>query len=139
MAIRDETGCLGAIGLIILVMSFVFFYPHSDDPWKWPEELEKIKHAPCDLYNYRSCKEGSWFGIESPTLKSTHIANGNFGNNTKLLRNICLHIGEPPDESTFRVIINPSNMILLCKIRAPEDIDRGSVLAEMERLGYQLP
>lgn len=138
MAIQDRSGCLGAIGLFLVSMLFLFLYPHSDEPWQWPKELEDKKVAPCNLNNYRACQEGNWFGIESPHLDGSSIVNGDFGDNTKLLRNICLHIGEPPDESSFRVIDNQSNLILLCRIRAPEDIDRGLVLAEMERLGYQL-
>ena len=109
---------------------------NADKMMEWPKELENNKSGYCTLTNYQSCKENQWFGIYHSELPLLESLRGNEAWSSSILNEICLDWGGDSSSSFFRFIKMDDDNLYLCRMKDPDDVDRGEILAEAEHTPY---
>lgn len=104
---------------------------------EWPKTVVENRYNYCDLTTYQSCSKGQWFGI----VRDINLEKSNAVVQTatnSLIDTACEPRSDPPRSRELRVIdINPSQRLVLCRLRESNAIDRGKMLMHAENTPFK--
>lgn len=104
---------------------------------EWPKAVVENGYRYCDLATYRSCLKNQWFGI----VRDTNLENQNpvaRAATNGLIDTACQPRSDPPASRELRGIdIKPGQRLVLCRLRDPDTIDRGKMLAHAENTPFK--
>ena len=121
-----------------------FFYAaiiDSDELGKWPvEDGVTNELGLCTVHSYRDCAEGDWLGVRERSLPELVDKSGKaVGRHIGILKELCMYWDESSVDSDFwtRFVENEfGDELILCRLKPQSEIDRGSVLAELEIMDH---
>ena len=102
-----------------------------------PTAVSDRQFIHCSLATYQTCEAGQWFGlIRLPEIDRTN-PDVRLATN-RLIDAICEPRSDPPTSSQIRVLdVGPGQRLVLCRMKSPAKIDRGTVLALIEQTQYK--
>ena len=103
--------------LVIVGLQGLYFTVQSQSTPlnEWPADLAD-RSGFCRLNNYRSCRDGDWFGIQKSQVAEK----------TGILAAVCQNWTDKPDAAQVRMIeAADGDTLYLCKMKDPAKIDPG--------------
>lgn len=134
MKIKYVLGVLAFAGIAAVVKAALDSSVEDHGKIKvWPTDKDGQVVAYCTILNYQACRENQWFGFERHRKIEKVLPEVGLAKN-RLMDQICHSISNPPRSRELRVLyIDSDTDLVMCRLRDPQEIDRGRVLELSEQ------